>query len=103
MQRHSLDSTTRLGLSGGFTSTTASTSTDKRNCLGPPDVTAPTVTINQAAGQADPTLLQSILFDVPVSAGLLPASPARDMISPVHPPEALSASVSGTSTPFQLQ
>ncbi len=45
----------------------ASTSTDNEvtwDAPPPPDTTAPTVTVNQAAAQADPTSGSSILFDV---------------------------------------
>src|SRR3989442_1202100 len=50
---------------------TASTSTDNSVTFTPPDTTAPTVTINQAAGQADPTNASPInfiaVFSEPVS------------------------------------
>ena len=42
----------------------ASTSTDNSVQYNVPDTTAPTVTINQAAGQADPTTFSPILFTV---------------------------------------
>src|SRR2546430_4784793 len=41
---------------------TASTSTDNSVSFTPPDTTPPTVTINQAAGQADPTSTSPISF-----------------------------------------
>src|SRR5437867_3636880 len=50
---------------------TASTSTDNSVSFTPPDTTPPTVTINQAAGQADPTSASPInftaVFSEPVS------------------------------------
>src|SRR5213596_998466 len=50
---------------------TASTSTDNSVSFTPPDTTPPTVTINQAAGQADPTSASPInftaVFSKPVS------------------------------------
>src|SRR5213083_1476448 len=50
---------------------TASTSTDNSVSFTPPDTTPPTVTINQAAGQADPTSVSPInftaVFSEPVS------------------------------------
>src|SRR5437867_3218385 len=50
---------------------TASTSTDNSVSFTPPDTTPPTVTINQAAGQADPTSTSPInftaVFSEPVS------------------------------------
>src|SRR2546430_3399854 len=50
---------------------TASTSTDNSVSFTPPDTTPPSVTINQAAGQADPTNSSPInftaVFSEPVS------------------------------------
>src|SRR5437773_940428 len=56
----------------------ASTSTENSVSFTPPDTTPPTVTINQAAGQADPTNTSPInftaVFSEPINTGTFTAS-----------------------------
>src|SRR5438105_2052676 len=88
---------------------TASTSTDNSVSFTPPDTTQPSVTINQAAGQADPTSASPInftaVFSAPVSgfsgAGVTISGSAggAKTVTVSGGPSTYNVAVSGMTTP----
>jgi hypothetical protein len=77
----------------------ASTSGDAEVTWAPADVIAPTVTINQAAAQADPTGTSPIVFDVVFSEPVTGFDPADVMLT--APPGA-NAAVSGSGATYTV-
>lgn len=75
----------------------ASTSSDTAVSL-----VRPTVTINQAAGQSDPTAAQPVLFDVVFSTAVTGFTGADVNLSASTAPGALSAVVSGAGTNYTV-
>jgi large repetitive protein len=84
----------------------ASTSTDNTVTFdldegsGPPDTTAPTVTVNQAAGQADPTDATPVLFTVVFSEPVTGFAPSDLVLAGTA--GATTATVSGAGTTYTV-
>ncbi|HYG94411.1 MAG TPA: glycine-rich protein [Nocardioides sp.] len=79
---------------------TASTSTDDTVTYAP-DVTHPTVTINQAAGQEDPTSVATVRFAVVFSEPVADFT-ATDVSMEGYAPNAVVTSVSGSGTTYTV-
>jgi hypothetical protein len=83
-------------------SSSASTSTDNRVTWVAPDTTGPSVTINQAAGQADPTSTSPILFDVLFSEPVTGFTGSDVSFAGSTAGGTLAASVSGSGASYQV-
>ena len=66
------------------------------------DITDPTVTINQASGQADPTAQSPILFDVEFSEAVTGFSASDVSFTGSTAPGTLLAAVTGSGTTYQV-
>ncbi len=78
---------------------TASTSIDNSVTF---DITNPTVTINQSSGQADPTALSPIVFDVEFSEAVTGFTASDVSFTGSTAPGALSGAVTGSGTTYQV-